>query len=97
MASRGKGRGLSYLFPCCYKDSDQPEITVCDDMNTMGVLGPGLPMPPPPELDSMFTELVDELDLTDEHRATMFSLPAEKKWQLYCSKKMVRNYNYCII
>ncbi|XP_039641828.1 disheveled-associated activator of morphogenesis 1 isoform X2 [Perca fluviatilis] len=91
MASRGKpsqGRGLSFLFPCCYKDSDQPEITVCDDMNTMAALEPTLPMPPLQELDSMFTELVDELDLTDEHRATMFSLPAEKKWQLYCSKKM---------
>ncbi|XP_028422370.1 disheveled-associated activator of morphogenesis 1 [Perca flavescens] len=91
MASRGKpsqGRGLSFLFPCCYKDSDQPEITVCENMNTMAALEPTLPMPPLQELDSMFTELVDELDLTDEHRATMFSLPAEKKWQLYCSKKM---------
>ncbi|TWW71543.1 Disheveled-associated activator of morphogenesis 1 [Takifugu flavidus] len=36
----------------------------------------------------MFTELVDELDLSEEHRANMFSLPAEKKWQIYCSKKM---------
>lgn len=36
----------------------------------------------------------DELDLTEENRAAMFSLPAEKKWQLYCSKKLVRNYDY---
>lgn len=31
----------------------------------------------------------DELDLSEEHRANMFALPAEKKWQIYCSKKMV--------
>lgn len=31
----------------------------------------------------------DELDLSDEHRANMFALPAEKKWQIYWSKKMV--------
>ncbi|KFV61916.1 Disheveled-associated activator of morphogenesis 1, partial [Dryobates pubescens] len=29
----------------------------------------------------------DELDLTDKHREAMFALPAEKKWQIYCSKK----------
>lgn len=32
----------------------------------------------------------DELDLTDKHREAMFALPAEKKWQIYCSKKKVR-------
>lgn len=44
-------------------------------------------MPPVEELDVMFSELVDELDLTDKHREAMFALPAEKKWQIYCSKK----------
>lgn len=34
--------------------------------------------------------LQDELDLAEEHRANMFALPAEKKWQIYCSKKTVR-------
>uniref|UniRef100_S4RJ87 Dishevelled associated activator of morphogenesis 1b n=1 Tax=Petromyzon marinus TaxID=7757 RepID=S4RJ87_PETMA len=29
----------------------------------------------------------DELDLTEKHREAMFALPAEKKWQIYCSKK----------
>ncbi|KAI5102625.1 disheveled-associated activator of morphogenesis 2 [Silurus meridionalis] len=29
----------------------------------------------------------DELDLTDKNREAMFALPAEKKWQIYCSKK----------
>lgn len=31
----------------------------------------------------------DELDLTEKHREAMFALPAEKKWQIYCSKKKV--------
>uniref|UniRef100_A0A8C9R7K3 Dishevelled associated activator of morphosis 2 n=1 Tax=Scleropages formosus TaxID=113540 RepID=A0A8C9R7K3_SCLFO len=31
--------------------------------------------------------LQDELDLTDRNREAMFALPAEKKWQIYCSKK----------
>lgn len=33
--------------------------------------------------------LQDELDLTEKHREAMFALPAEKKWQIYCSKKKV--------
>ncbi|XP_035529248.1 disheveled-associated activator of morphogenesis 1 [Morone saxatilis] len=92
MASRVKqpqGGGLSSLFSCCFKSSEPPEITYChDNTTTMAVLEPTLPMPPPKELDSIFTELVDELDLSEEHRAAMFALPAEKKWQIYCSKKM---------
>ncbi|XP_035466089.1 disheveled-associated activator of morphogenesis 1 isoform X2 [Scophthalmus maximus] len=90
MASQVKqpqGRSLSFLFSCCFKGSDQPEITYCHD-NVVAALEPTLPMPPLQELDSMFTELVDELDLTEEHRAAMFSLPAEKKWNLYSSKKL---------
>lgn len=62
MASRGKqqqGRSLSSLFSCCLKGSDQPEITYChDNITTMTVLEPTLPMPSLQELDSMFTELV---------------------------------------
>uniref|UniRef100_A0A667XNN4 Dishevelled associated activator of morphogenesis 1b n=1 Tax=Myripristis murdjan TaxID=586833 RepID=A0A667XNN4_9TELE len=84
-----KGRGLSSLFPCCFKGRDQPEITYChDNITTVAALEPTMPMPPAEELDAMFTELVDELDLTEEHRNAMFALPAEKKWQIYCSKKM---------
>uniref|UniRef100_A0A8C2JZ41 Formin GTPase-binding domain-containing protein n=1 Tax=Cyprinus carpio TaxID=7962 RepID=A0A8C2JZ41_CYPCA len=45
------------------------------------------PMPPEEELHARFSELVDELDLTDKNREAMFALPAEKKWQIYCSKK----------
>ncbi|CAB1331125.1 unnamed protein product, partial [Coregonus sp. 'balchen'] len=29
----------------------------------------------------------DELDLSGKHREVIFALPAEKKWQMYCSKK----------
>ncbi|XP_034015353.1 disheveled-associated activator of morphogenesis 1 [Thalassophryne amazonica] len=92
MASRKKqrkGRVLSSLLPCCFKASDQPEITYChDNINTVSGLEPSLPMPPQQELDTMFMELVDELDLAEENKAAMFALPAEKKWQIYCSKKI---------
>ncbi|XDV43683.1 hypothetical protein PO909_012121 [Leuciscus waleckii] len=46
-------------------------------------------MPPEEELHARFSELVDELDLTDKNREAMFALPDEKKWQIYCSKKKV--------
>lgn len=29
----------------------------------------------------------DELDLTAPNKAAMLSLPIEKKWQIYCSRK----------
>lgn len=45
-------------------------------------------------ISSSFLLSQDELDLTEEHRANMFALPAAKKWQIYCSKKMVRNENF---
>ena len=51
---------------------------------------PDLPMPAEQELNAKFAELVDELDLDRPHREAMFSLPAEKKWQIYCSKRRVR-------
>uniref|UniRef100_A0A8B9SN63 Dishevelled associated activator of morphogenesis 1 n=1 Tax=Anas platyrhynchos TaxID=8839 RepID=A0A8B9SN63_ANAPL len=75
MAPRKRsGRGISFIF-CCFRSSDHPEITYRLRNDSME------------ELDVMFTELVDELDLTDKHREAMFALPAEKKWQIYCSKK----------
>uniref|UniRef100_A0AAR2KT09 Dishevelled associated activator of morphogenesis 1b n=1 Tax=Pygocentrus nattereri TaxID=42514 RepID=A0AAR2KT09_PYGNA len=83
------GQGLSFLF-CCMKGSDHPEITYRmreGSSFTLQTMEPTLPMPPTEELDVMFSELVDELDLTDKHREAMFALPAEKKWQIYCSKK----------
>uniref|UniRef100_A0A8C6KMQ3 Dishevelled associated activator of morphogenesis 1b n=1 Tax=Nothobranchius furzeri TaxID=105023 RepID=A0A8C6KMQ3_NOTFU len=35
----------------------------------------------------------DELDLTEKHREAMFALTAEKKWQIYCSKKKEQEEN----
>ncbi|XP_068608354.1 disheveled-associated activator of morphogenesis 1-like [Brachionichthys hirsutus] len=91
MASRVKhpqGRCLSSLFPCCFRGRDEPEITHChDNIGAFAAMEPPLPLPPPQELDVIFTELVDELGLGEEHRAAMFALPAEKKWQIYCTKK----------
>ncbi|NXY75584.1 DAAM2 protein, partial [Glareola pratincola] len=90
MAPRKRsGRGISFIF-CCFRSSDHPEITYRlrnDSSFALQTMEPALPMPPVEELDVMFTELVDELDLTDKHREAMFALPAEKKWQIYCSKK----------
>lgn len=44
-------------------------------------------MPSIEELDAKFAELVDELDLTAPNKAAMLSLPPQKKWQIYCSRK----------
>ncbi|XP_072345281.1 disheveled-associated activator of morphogenesis 1 isoform X1 [Scyliorhinus torazame] len=96
MAPRKRSsRGLSFIF-CCFRGSDHPEITyrLRNDSNfALQTMEPALPMPPTEELDIMFTELVDELDLTDKHREAMFALPAEKKWQIYCSKKKEQEEN----
>uniref|UniRef100_A0A8C9TMZ9 Dishevelled associated activator of morphosis 1 n=1 Tax=Scleropages formosus TaxID=113540 RepID=A0A8C9TMZ9_SCLFO len=91
MAPRKRhARGLSFVL-CCFHSNDHPEITYRlrqDSDPILQALEPNLPMPPSEEeLDGMFSELVDELDLTDKHREAMFALPTEKKWQIYCSKK----------
>lgn len=44
-------------------------------------------MPNIEELDIKFAELVEELDLTAPNKAAMLSLPPQKKWQIYCSRK----------
>uniref|UniRef100_A0A3Q2VF29 Dishevelled associated activator of morphogenesis 1b n=1 Tax=Haplochromis burtoni TaxID=8153 RepID=A0A3Q2VF29_HAPBU len=90
----GGGRsGFSAIF-CCFNNRDHPEITykLRDDF-ALQSMEPSLPMPGNDELDSMFAELVDELDLTEKHREAMFALPAEKKWQIYCSKKKEQEEN----
>uniref|UniRef100_A0A3B1JDD0 Dishevelled associated activator of morphosis 1 n=1 Tax=Astyanax mexicanus TaxID=7994 RepID=A0A3B1JDD0_ASTMX len=96
MAPRKRGgRGLSFIF-CCMKGSDHPEITYRlreGSSFTLQTMEPTVPMPPAEELDAIFSELVDELDLTDKHREAMFALPAEKKWQIYCSKKKEQEEN----
>lgn len=42
------------------------------------------PMPSEPELNAMFTQMVDELGLS---RELMFKLPLQKRWELYLSKQ----------
>ncbi|XP_072314507.1 disheveled-associated activator of morphogenesis 1-like [Eucyclogobius newberryi] len=89
MASHGKQHeeGTFYsIFSCCFKGREQQQQQQGHD-NAIALtelrLGPS-----EQELDARFTELVDELDLSEEHRARMFALPAEKKWQIYCSERM---------
>lgn len=73
-------------FLCCFTSSEPPEINLKDSV-PLQLLEFSAPMPPEEELHARFSELVDELDLTDKNREAMFALPAEKKWQIYCSKK----------
>jgi dishevelled associated activator of morphogenesis len=54
---------------------------------SFNALTPTQPMPNADELDIKFAELVEELDLTEPNKAAMLSLPNEKKWQIYCSRK----------
>lgn len=54
---------------------------------TLQTITPTQPMPPIDELDAKFAELVEELDLTAPNKAAMLSLPPQKKWQIYCSRK----------
>ncbi|EEB13246.1 Disheveled-associated activator of morphogenesis, putative [Pediculus humanus corporis] len=50
---------------------------------------PTQPMPSQEELNAKFAEF-EELDLTAPNKASMLSLPLEKKWQIYCSRKRDR-------
>ncbi|XP_077198018.1 disheveled-associated activator of morphogenesis 2 isoform X2 [Paroedura picta] len=85
MAPRKRNRhALGFL--CCFGGSDLPEINLKDN-NPLQFLEFSMPIPPAEELNARFSELVDELDLTDKNREAMFALPPEKKWQIYCSKK----------
>ncbi|XP_030051636.1 disheveled-associated activator of morphogenesis 2 isoform X2 [Microcaecilia unicolor] len=85
MAPRKRSRhALGFL--CCFGGSEPPEINLKDN-NPLQFLEFSVPIPPAEELNARFSELVDELDLTDRNREAMFALPPEKKWQIYCSKK----------
>uniref|UniRef100_A0A8C6PMD4 Dishevelled associated activator of morphosis 2 n=1 Tax=Nothobranchius furzeri TaxID=105023 RepID=A0A8C6PMD4_NOTFU len=79
-------QGLGFL--CCFGSSEPLEINLKDTV-PLQLLEFSSPMPPVEELHARFSELVDELDLTDKNREAMFALPDEKKWQIYCSKKKV--------
>ncbi|XP_075451491.1 disheveled-associated activator of morphogenesis 2 isoform X1 [Ascaphus truei] len=88
MAPRKRSRhALGFL--CCFGSSEHPEINLKDN-NPLQFLEFTGPIPSAEELNARFSELVDELDLTDKNREAMFALPPEKKWQIYCSKKKVQ-------
>lgn len=70
-----------------FQDDEPPEICVVEGAFTLQTLTPTQPMPSIPELDIKFAELVEELDLTAPNKNAMLSLPPEKKWQIYCSRK----------
>ncbi|XP_043659323.1 disheveled-associated activator of morphogenesis 1 isoform X1 [Drosophila teissieri] len=72
----------------CFKDDEPPEICVVEGAFTLQTLTPTQPMPSVDELDTKFAELVEELDLTAPNKEAMLSLPAQKKWQIYCSRKL---------
>ncbi|XP_065208750.1 disheveled-associated activator of morphogenesis 1 isoform X3 [Planococcus citri] len=75
----------------CFKEDEPPEITYCVVDNagtlTLQTMTPTQPMPPEEELNTVFAEFLEELDLTAPNKAAMMDLPAEKKWQIYCSRK----------
>lgn len=71
----------------CFQDDEPPEICVVEGAFTLQTLTPTQPMPSVDELDAKFAELVEELDLTAPNKAAMLSLPPQKKWQIYCSRK----------
>ncbi|XP_034101363.2 disheveled-associated activator of morphogenesis 1 isoform X1 [Drosophila albomicans] len=77
----------------CFKDDEPPEICVVEGGFTLQALTPTQPMPSGDELDTKFAELVEELDLTAPNKEAMLSLPAQKKWQIYCSRKMPLDQN----
>ncbi|KAK2166761.1 hypothetical protein NP493_1306g00020 [Ridgeia piscesae] len=77
-------------FCWCLGSRAPPEISYGVENGGMTIkpIEVDLPMPQDEgELNAIFTELVDELGLDKVHREAMFDLPAEKKWQIYCSKK----------
>ncbi|XP_065661274.1 disheveled-associated activator of morphogenesis 2 isoform X3 [Hydra vulgaris] len=83
-------RPRSGLFSCFSSSDLQPDITIRYEPEGAGAFALQsfniTPMPDIAELNSKFSELVDELDLTAVCKEAMFDLPPEKKWQIYCSR-----------
>ena len=72
----------------CLQDDEPPEIcVVAQGVVPLQTVTPTQPMPSVDELDAKFAELVEELDLTAPNKLAMLNLPAQKKWQIYCSRK----------
>lgn len=80
----------SLLCGCFAKFDEPPEIEY--DMNPQAVIAPTMtqahpPQPSADELQALFAEFVDELEMPQVQRQRMFDLPPEKKWELLCNKK----------
>ncbi|KAK7483514.1 hypothetical protein BaRGS_00025188 [Batillaria attramentaria] len=78
----------------CFGGRGPPEIKFGTDYDTpLKPVTVDIPMPTDEnELNAKFEELVVELDLDKPHRDALYSLPPEKKWQIYCSKKKLQSY-----
>ncbi|KAK6182752.1 hypothetical protein SNE40_010364 [Patella caerulea] len=77
-------------FCWCLGGTRPPEIKHGMDsaQGTLKSIEVDIPMPTDEnELNAKFQELVAELDLDKPHQEALYSLPKEKKWQIYCSKK----------
>lgn len=77
---------------CLTGPDDPPEITYCVADGAGGglslqALTPATPMPDEAELNEKFAELVEELDLSAPNKEAMLSLPLEKKWQIWTSRR----------
>lgn len=77
---------------CLTGPDDPPEITYCIADTAGGGLSvqavtPTQPMPDEEEVNMKFAELVEELDLSAPNKTAMLSLPIEKKWQIWASRR----------
>lgn len=70
-----------------------PEITYgIENGAPLKAMAVDVPMPTDEEeLNAKFDEIVAELDVDKPHRDALYSLPPEKKWQLYCSRVQDRD------
>lgn len=78
---------------CLTGPDDPPEITYCIADTAGGGLSvqavtPTQPMPDEEEVNMKFAELVEELDLSAPNKTAMLSLPIEKKWQIWASRRL---------
>ncbi|XP_014673417.1 PREDICTED: disheveled-associated activator of morphogenesis 1-like isoform X2 [Priapulus caudatus] len=90
-----RGPGLARVL-CCLRGYHAPALTRAwgspassrRSVETQSTTDSAtMSMPDEEELNSKFSELVDELDLAPPNREAMLNLSIEKKWQIYCSKR----------
>lgn len=76
------------LIQIISQNDEPPEICVVEGVFALENLTPTQPMPSAEELEEKFSELVEELDLSEANKLQMMNLPSAKKWQIYCSRKI---------